>query len=125
MASRDFKLNTLTMENEVVCLYALLTIAGSGAVTLTRGKGIASAAHTATGRYTLTLDDTYMRLLYGNAQVLRSTGTVDLKLGLNAKDVASAKTVEVGVMKSSDGTVVDPASADLLYVKLELGNSTE
>lgn len=125
MADRTFNLAHFTLENQVVHLYALLTIGSAGAVTLTRGKGISAAAHTATGRYTLTLQDKFARLLYGNPQVLRATGTIDMKLKLNAETVASTKTVEIGVTKSSDGTVLDPSSGDLIYVKLELGNTAD
>ena len=123
MPGRNYNNNHLALENEVVTIYALLTIGASGAVTLTRGKGITSAAKTNTGRYTLTLQDKHKRLLYGNAQLLRASGTADIKLKLNAETVDSTKTVEIGVTKSSDGTVLEPTSGDLIYVKLELGTT--
>lgn len=123
MASRNFNNECLHLEREVVKLYVKLTIGASGAVTLTRGKGVASAALTATGRYTLTLDDKYSRLLYANGNVMRTTGTCDEQIKLNAETVASTKTVEIGVTKTSDGTVLEPTSGDIIFVELTLQNA--
>jgi hypothetical protein len=125
MASRCFNLVEKTLENEVIHLYVKLTIGTSGAVTLTRGKGVTSAALTATGRYTLTLDDTYARLLGGSVTLLSASGTVDLQGKLNAEAVATAatRTVEVGTVTTSTGAPAQPASGTIIFVELILGNT--
>ena len=124
MASRAFFDRFLTLEEEVIYLFAQITVGSSGAIASTdRGKGVTSVVETGTGRYTLTLDDKYARLLWADAQVMRATGTVDLKLLTNLETVASTKTVEFGVTKSSDGTVVDAASGDIIRFVLVLGNT--
>jgi hypothetical protein len=123
MASRAFFDRFLALEEEVIHLYVKLTIGSSGAVTLTRGKGVASAALTATGRYTLTLSDAYARLLGGSVTLLSASGTVDLQAKLNAETVASNKTVEIGTVSTSVGAPAEPASGTIIFVELVLGNT--
>lgn len=124
MASRCFNNTNLTLEREVVKLWAEVAIGASGAPTLTRGKGISSVAGgtgaTATGLYTFTLEDKYVRLLKASGNVLRVTGH-DLKVDPGAKDVSSAKTIVMNV--TAAGSLADPSASDILYVEFELLNS--
>lgn len=125
MASRNYFQNVRHLEEEIVVLLVKLTIGASGAVTLTRGKGVATAALTATGRYTLTLEDTYARLLGGSVTLLSASATVDLQGKLNAETVATSttKTVEIGTVNTSAGAPAEPASGTVIFVELILGNT--
>lgn len=126
MASRTFNNNTLTLEGEVVRLYAEVAIGASGAPTLTRGKGIASVAGgagaSATGLYTFTLDDKYQDLLFGAGTLQRATA-IDLNVQLKTETVASTKTVVFQVTDFATPALTDPSSGDVLYVVMELRNS--
>jgi len=131
MASRTFNNDTLTLEREVVKLFAVVTIGASGAPTLSRGKGIASvaggAAATATGLYTVTLDDGYVALLGANCIVLTSSGGVDLQVGLVSEAVATASAPTVVFqMVDLDGTptLKDPASGDKVYIEITVTNAS-
>jgi len=124
MASEIFNNNTLSKENESVKLYALLTIGTSGAVTKTRGKGIASAALSTTGTYVLTLDSKYTRLLNLTGTVRRSTWAA-LAVQILAETVASTKTITIGIGDYDTTALTEPTSGDLFYIEVTLGNTTD
>jgi hypothetical protein len=122
MASRLFNNACKTLENEVVVLYAILTMGGSGAVTLTRGKGITSAAKSATGTYLLTLDNVYARLLGCLVTPIRSTAT-DLTGQVLSETVASTGTITLGIVNHETPALTQPTSGDIFHVEITLGNS--
>jgi hypothetical protein len=121
MANRKFE-KVQALEKEIKHLYAELTIGASGAVTLTRGTGIASVVkESAAGTYTLTLQDKYTRLMWAGVTV-QSASAEDLVVHLVSETVASTKTVQIRC--TAVATAANPASGDKLFVKLELKNSS-
>lgn len=120
MANRNFN-RFQALEKEVKSLYADVAIGASGAPTLTKGLGITSIERTGTGRYRLTLDDKYTRLMWADAIHLAST-TEDLDWHLTAEDVDGAKTVEF--VAHTAGTDADPADGDRVLFHMELKNSS-
>lgn len=121
MANRTFN-RKQALEKEVKEIYAEIAIAGSGAPTLTRGTGVASVAKGTTGVYTITLQDAYSRLMFADVAVL-SASAQNLNAQLQSQDVsASSKTVVFRTQAA--GAAADPSSGSVLYVKLELKNSS-
>jgi len=120
MANRNYN-RYQALEKEVKTLYAEVAIAAAGVPTLTKGLGVTSVARTGTGRYTVTLDDKYVRFMYANFTHKNST-TEDLTFQLTADDVTGAKTVSFAA--ATAGTDTDPADGDVLFMKFELKNST-
>jgi hypothetical protein len=120
MANRKFE-KVQAIEKEIKNIYAEISIGASGAPTLTRGTGVASIARNSAGKYTLTLQDKYMRLMFADIKHL-SASAVDLKTQLVSEDVASAKTIVFHTLAVA--TATDPASGTKLFVKLELKNSS-
>lgn len=120
MASRNFH-RAQALEPEVKSLFATVTIGASGAVTSTVSAGVATVAKSATGRYTVTLQDKYVRLLHVSVVHINST-TEDLQWHVTAEDVASAKTI--GLVAHDAATDTDPASGTKLLIKIDLKNTT-
>lgn len=120
MASRNFH-RAQALEPEVKSLFATVTIGASGAVTSTVSAGVATVAKSATGRYTVTLQDKYVRLLHVSVVHINAT-TEDLQWHVTAEDVANAKTI--GLVAHDAATDTDPASGTKLLIKIDLKNTT-
>lgn len=98
-----------------------ISINSSAAVTATNMNGVASAARTGTGTYTITLNETYNAFLGAHFTVLAATA-VDLVPQLVSVDVTSAKTIVVKLLTGA--TATDPAAAITLYPVILLRNSS-
>lgn len=120
MASRSFN-RKQALEKEIKTLYAKLTFGSSGAVTLTSGVGIASVAKSDTGDYLITLQDKYVALKNVEGTLLKSTGE-DIRVQLKAEAVASSKTLSIFTLAGSSAT--NPSSGAVLFLKIELKNTT-
>ena len=120
MANRDFN-RKQALEKEVKELYALLTFGASGAVTLTSGIGIASAAKSATGDYLITLQDRYVSLKFVEGTLIKSTGE-DIRIQVKAEDVDGAKTISILTLTGASAT--NPSSGAQLLLKIEVKNTT-
>lgn len=120
MASRNFN-RKQALEKEIKEIYALLTFGSSGAVTLTTGHGVASAAKSGTGDYLITLQDRYVSLKMVEGTFLSSSAE-DIRVQVKAEDVASAKTISILTLTGASAT--NPASGTKLYLKFELKNTT-
>lgn len=122
MANRNFN-RKQALEKEVKEIYARITVAASGAPTLVvaDSQGVASIVRNSAGLYTLTLSDSYNKLMHASIQV-RTPTAENIKANLVTESVASAKTVQFRCV--AVGTAADPASGDMIYVSLQLKNST-
>lgn len=91
-------------------------------------KGIASVAQNGTGDYTLTLQDTYYQFfnVVGVFDTSGASSTAPLapNLWVKAQDVGSAKTLNFITGDYTNGAATNPASGEVLYLELELGNSS-
>lgn len=122
MANRMFN-RAQNLEKEVKSLFAEVSIGSSGAPTLVRGLGIASISRSSTGLYVVTLQDKYVRLMHASVQIM-SASAEDAVSQLVSEDVDVAQTISFRIIKGSDGLVVDPASGDKLFIKIDLKNSS-
>lgn len=130
MSSHSFHPPRGSLEIDVVTLFAKVTVGGTGAATLTSGKGVTSVTRNSAGKYTFLLDDAYNAFLYGNAKILHSTlsdpQTVGITANLFSEAVATvaAPTVVFQFQNVATGAAADPASGAVFYVVLHLRNSS-
>lgn len=125
MANKNFN-RYQAYEKEVKALYAEVAIGASGAPTLTSGLGITSIVRDSAGKYTVTLDSKYTRLMAFHA-TLQSATVADLNIQQVSSDVNGAKTVVFHcVAVDGDGApaATDPASGNKLFLKFELKNTS-
>lgn len=120
MANRNFN-RFQALEKEVKSLYAEISIGASGAPTLVAGLGIASVVRDSAGVYTITLQDKYNRLMHAHVQVL-SAAAQDLDVQLQSEDVEGTK--EVVIRCQAVAVETDPSSGSVLFVRLDLKNSS-
>lgn len=120
MASRNFS-RKQSLEKEVKEIYARVNIGASGAPTLQDGLGVASITRDSAGVYILTLEDKYTRLMHLDVKQLVAAAQ-DLNIQLEAQDVSSAKTVTFRCIAGAVET--DPADGSVLYIKLDLKNTS-
>jgi len=120
MANRNFN-RAQALEKEIKTLYADVSIAASGAPTLTKGLGITSIARDAAGEYTLTLDDKYTRLMHASFIHLDADAQ-DLIFQLNSEDVDGDKTITFECLTADAET--DPADGSRILIRIDLKNSS-
>lgn len=126
MANRRFsKVAQQSLERAVVHLYAKVAIGGTGAPTLdaNNSQGFSSIARNSAGDYTVTLQDKYHDFLCAKA-VFNSGASpaASPTMSVKADSIASAGTLEV--VFCAGVTPTDPASGEILYLHLELRNTS-
>lgn len=122
MANRRFEHKLLSLESDPVTLWAVVTIGAAGAPTLTRGKGITSVTRSGTGQYYLTLQNKYYRFLGGTITAMRS-GTYAHVVGqFEAQTVNTTGIVYFATYE--EVAFVDPTSGIVLYISVQVGNSS-
>lgn len=122
MANRSYS-RTQALSKEIKFLYAKATIGASGAVTMSAADsiGIASIAKSADGRYTVTLQDKYMKLAAFDVAIL-SASPQDLVPQLVSESVASAKTIVFRT--NAVGVETNPSSGTVLFIRIDVKNSS-
>jgi hypothetical protein len=124
MADRLYMPGAKALEQETVKLYAKFTVGAANAITVNRGKGIASIARTAAGKITITLGNKYAAFL--SASILKdnaSDAAEALVSQLVSEDVVGAKTVVIGFSNAAVPAFTDLTQGDVVYVELTLKNS--
>ena len=127
MGSRAMSDRQYSLEQEVVTLFARLTVhASDGTVAVTRGvgKGIASVAHTTTGVYTVTLEDQWYRLLAVRATVLKAGAathviTPHAETNLNT----TTKAVVLAATDLDTPALTDLVANDIVLLEIVVGNT--
>lgn len=134
MANRYFKQFQHTLEKGVVELYGQVTFGSSGAISSQSCVGFSVAqTDSETGRYTVTLEDSYPKLLFCDV-VLEGAAdaayTQDAGLGylLRNVDVTSSKTFDIqlvdgGTVGSASQSDADPEDGAVAYIAIKLKNS--
>lgn len=124
MANRLYRQFRYSLEPMVVELYAKVSIGAAGAPTIVSAKGIASVVRNSAGDYTINLQDTYQKLL--DADMISIVATVPaspvMSVKLDSSAILAAPLVEV--VMSTGGVATDPASGEILLIRLALSNST-
>lgn len=124
MAGRMFR-EFQALATGVKKLEARVNIGSSGAPTLVKNnvhsQGIESISRTATGAYSVTLDDKYVALCSASITLLEADAT-DLTFQVTADN--SATTKKVNFMCKAGATPTDPPSGGALLLDLVLKNSS-
>jgi hypothetical protein len=135
MANRFFNQFGKTLEKEVVTLFMKATIGSSGAITLdaVNSKGIAAVSKIGTGAYRITFGtslsslDVYYKF-FSALPVFKTAGgspplaPVFFLADLQHNDVSKCY-IDVQFVNSS-GVSTNPASGDVLFMEIKLGNSS-
>ncbi len=128
MANHTFRPPLGCLEVDVVSLYCKFVVGATGAVGTVTGKGITSVTKDSTGQYSILLDGTYNAFLWGAAGIMTTTSsdpaTVGVLARLEAETVATTKLVQLQFYALDDGAVADPFETAVVYIKLELRNSS-
>ena len=133
MADRSFLPPAGALEANVVSLYANVSIGATGAPTLNTNpgsKGIASIVRNSAGKYTITLTDSYAKLLWATAGILDATNSDPTTVGVLCKvasETVSTSTPTVVIQffdAATPFTAADPRNGAVVLFKAELRNST-
>lgn len=127
MANRYFDQFALSLEKQKVLLFSKATIGAAGAPTLdaANSKGIASMVRNSAGNYTITLQDTYNRLLGAHIVLIVGSGTPAAPLSFIVSEaVATTKAIVVQFTAVDGTTATDPASGEQVRISLQLKNSS-
>jgi hypothetical protein len=120
MANRSFH-SVQALNREVKIIAGSFSIAASGgAATKLQGRGW-SVAKSASGVYTITLEDKYTALVAANVSVKAATA-VDLVAQIKTHDVASARTVVIDL--NAAATPTEPSAVTEIHFALFLRNSS-
>lgn len=126
MANRNFQNRVMTVEPEVVELYAIVTVTSTeGAITLTRGKGFTSVTRSGTGQWAFVLDDKYKRFLGGSITGLKASAYVG-PVGQFEEHTNTGKYLRVFFYypAAATGSAVDPANGSVWYITAKFSNSS-
>jgi hypothetical protein len=125
MANRNLTRSQVLNRGEVI-ICGSFAPNGSSAVSAASNSGIGwSVVRTSAGLFTVTLEDKYVGLF--SAQVsLQLAAASEHAVQLGAVDVVSAKTVQIRVIDTTDGSVADVAADanNRIHFELRLRNST-
>lgn len=126
MANRWFNQFRLSLEKQVVDLWADVTFGSSGTPTLVtaNSKGIASISHSSTGLYVVTLQNSYVRLLMVEARFINATAPAAPGMYITTSSVTSASAPTVTLQFNAAGSATDPGSGEELLLQFTLRNST-
>jgi len=126
MANRRFYQFRLSLEPQVADLFLSATFGAAGAVTLNaaQSRGIASMVKDGTGTYTITLQDTYSRLLMVSKTNISSSAPASPDMRLYNDDVSDSTTPSLAVVFSIGGVDTNPASGESINMQISLKNSS-
>lgn len=121
MANRYLKQHKGHMNTGVVLLEGRLDIHTDASVLSTTDFLGGAITKTGTGEYTITLEDTYNKLLACNLTLSAAT-PVDLVPQVTSEDVDGAKTIVFSLCAAAVAT--DPSAATSVYISLKLKDSS-
>lgn len=120
MASRNFS-RKQSLEKEIKELYAQVSIGADGAATVQKALGIESVVRTAQGVYRIILQDKYTRLMNINVTQLVASAQ-DLNFQLMTATPSTDRIVRFRALTGV--TATDPTSGSILFIKLDLKNTS-
>lgn len=126
MANRQFTQFRLSLEKKVVDLFADVTFGSSGAPTLNKAnsKGIKSIVRSSAGKYVITLQDSYQRLLVVKHVFINATAPAAPGMYIFAQIVGSVTAPTITVIFNTAGTATDPASGEEVLLQISLNDTT-
>lgn len=129
MANRRFRQFQYSLENKVVNIFGKVAIGAVGAPTISAAdsKGIASIARNSAGKYTITMEDYYVKFLGLQATILLSAGAPatgsSVQAVVRSVSPQSAKTVVVEFVDST-GAAIELTNGATVYLHVKYNDST-
>ncbi len=117
--STHFKRSLKCKAPSMIVIAGKVVFGASGAVASVSGAGIASAAETSTGLYTITLDKRYEQLIAATASVQLAT-PADSYCNIGAYTAAD-KTIVVNLMEGA--SAAEPTSGDSINIVIVVSES--
>lgn len=131
MANRQFQQFQGTLEKGVVKLFATITTTTSGTIGSTSAVGLSVAKVAAeAGRYRITLEDKYTRLLAVNATVsgaadaAYTTAKGSFAIVRNVAVSSATPVLDIQFVRSDTTADAEVLDAAVIYVELTLKNSS-
>lgn len=131
MANSNFRYRSqfnFSWSAKPVTLRAVISIGASGApsIVANTSMGIASVVRNSTGDYTIALSHAYGSLM-SVKHIFNSGASAPAAPGMyiKANSVSSATAPSIEVVTNAAGTAADPASGEILYVEIELNESSQ
>jgi hypothetical protein len=103
-----------------------VSIGASGAPTLVSGqnRGVSSIVRNSAGRYTITLQDSYARLLMLSRTPMRSSPSASPETTIIADNSATLAAPTIVIQCSAAGVATDPANGETMMIQMDLKNSS-
>lgn len=114
-------------EREVTDIFLKVNIGASGAPTIASGnaKGVVSMSRTSAGLYVITLQQPYNRLLDLSSQSISGSSAQAAPMcTIVSETVATTKLVTLQYRAIDNSTATDPASGEVLLIKISVRNSS-
>lgn len=116
-------------EREVTEIYMKVSIGGSGVPTIASGnaKGVSSIVRNSAGKYTITLQQPYNRLLDCSSQSISGTSAQAAPMCTivsEAVATSAAPTVVLQYRAIDNSTATDPGSGEVLLIRIAVRNSS-
>ena len=127
MANRNFRNTSFQLEQDVVRLYGRCAIGAAGAVSAIQGTGVSTIAkESATGAYSITLEDKYNKFLKGDVQIVCDADGAAKTCVSGTSEVATFTFVETASCTSGDFAVItDTAGAKWAFAIDKTGSAPE
>lgn len=114
-------------ERDLVDLYLKVSIGATGAPTIVLGKGITSITRNSAGKYTILLKGNANKLMDVSCMpLIASAGAAAPMVVVDSEQVANVTTPQLVLqMRAIDNTTAtDPASGEVLMIKITLRNAS-
>lgn len=112
MANRNFKPGAMTLENETRKIYARADVGLAGAVANIEGTGVSTITKEATGKYSITLEDSYNKFLLGAAHLAAPAMDAATTALTGKSEVATFTFVAKASCTSGDFAVITDTSGN-------------
>jgi hypothetical protein len=111
---------------EPVELRASISFGAAGAPTLVAGTGmgISSVVRNSAGDFTIALSQAFVSLMGVDHVMISSAASAAPELRVKANSVSSASAPSIEIVTSAAGTATDPASGEIMLIKILLNRSS-
>lgn len=115
-----------SFEPGIVSIMGKVSFAAAGAPTLVAGqnRGIASIVRNSAGNYTITLQDSYQRLLMIEQRALNATPPAAPAMFVVSENVANLPAPTIVIQMNAAGVATDPASGEIMLLEINVKNSS-
>lgn len=125
MANRRMFQFRYSLERDIVELFAKVAIGGTGAPTLSLGKGIASISRVSAGIYDITLQDNFNVFLGCDVNFIASSGSPAAPdVSVTSEAVSTTKVIRIQCNDADTPAATDPGSGETMLMRITLRNSS-